>query len=70
MSLQIYSVRRKIRVVLFQSSVSSFATRRKLLCSLSGLIYLDDIKFLDFRNGRKVGPCLYATYTVIKFSEI
>jgi hypothetical protein len=38
-SLQIYSVRRKIRVILFQSSVSSFATRtrRKLLCShLSG----------------------------------
>jgi hypothetical protein len=34
------------------------------------LIYLDDIKFLEFRNGRKVGPYLDATYTVIKFSEI
>jgi hypothetical protein len=60
MILQIYSVRRKIRVFQFQSSVSSFATSRKLLCSnLSGR----HIKFLNFRNGRKVGPCLDATYT-------
>jgi len=65
MILQIYSVRRKIRVVQFQSSVSSFATSRKLLCShLSG--HLDDIKFeTDARLG------LVSTLLIrIKFSEI